>query len=248
MFRALKVLISAAGELFYGFLQLVLTRGAGGSVRCSRTSSPVRHLSRRPPVRPRPQRSERRGPVRIALREESRGIGAWLAKHYESETEIWLLYYKKHSGRPRIPYDDAVEEALCFGWIDSLVKRIDGDRFAQKFTPRRNREVVGAEHKEGPQADRGRPNVGGRADEDGSGGPRRKPGAATAQVGRRPSPFVKRALRASPKAWEHFQMLAPSYRRTYVRWISDAKREETRERRLREAVSRLEQNQKPRMI
>src|SRR5437763_427402 len=63
---------------------------------------------------------------------------AWLAKHYDSETEVWLIYYKKQSGQPRIPYDHAVEEALCFGWIDSLVKRIDDDKFAQKFTPRRD--------------------------------------------------------------------------------------------------------------
>src|SRR5678816_4889869 len=62
----------------------------------------------------------------------------WLAKHGQSETEVWLIYYKQQSDRPRIPYDDAVEEALCFGWIDSIVKRIDDEKFAQKFTPRRN--------------------------------------------------------------------------------------------------------------
>src|SRR5207247_11176130 len=64
---------------------------------------------------------------------------SWLTKHYQSETEVWLIYYKKHSGRPRIPYDDAVEEALCFGWIDSIGKRMDDEKFAQKFTPRRDR-------------------------------------------------------------------------------------------------------------
>jgi uncharacterized protein YdeI (YjbR/CyaY-like superfamily) len=63
---------------------------------------------------------------------------AWLANHYASESEVWLIYYKKHTGRPRIPYEHAVEEALCFGWIDSLVKRIDDEKFAQKFTPRRD--------------------------------------------------------------------------------------------------------------
>ena len=64
---------------------------------------------------------------------------AWLARHHESETEIWLVYYKKHTaGRSRISYDHAVEEALCFGWIDSIVRKIDDDKYAQKFTPRRN--------------------------------------------------------------------------------------------------------------
>jgi uncharacterized protein YdeI (YjbR/CyaY-like superfamily) len=63
---------------------------------------------------------------------------AWLEKNHAAATEVWLIYYKKHTGRPRIPYDDAVEEALCFGWIDSIVRRIDEGRYAQKFTPRRD--------------------------------------------------------------------------------------------------------------
>jgi uncharacterized protein YdeI (YjbR/CyaY-like superfamily) len=62
---------------------------------------------------------------------------AWLAEHHDTEKEVWLISYKKHTGRPQIPYDEAVEEALCFGWIDSLVKTIDEERFAQKFTPRK---------------------------------------------------------------------------------------------------------------
>src|SRR4030095_1078478 len=60
---------------------------------------------------------------------------AWLEEHHASEREVWLVYYKKHTGRPRIPYDDAVEEALCFGWIDSIVRRLDDEKFAQKFNP-----------------------------------------------------------------------------------------------------------------
>src|SRR5919206_1474760 len=63
---------------------------------------------------------------------------AWLEENHASEREVWLVYYKKHTGRPRVPYDDAVEEALCFGWIDSLVKTLDADRYIQKFTPRVN--------------------------------------------------------------------------------------------------------------
>src|SRR2546430_10940490 len=62
---------------------------------------------------------------------------AWLARHHKTAPEIWLIYYKKHSGRPRIPYSDAVEEALCYGWIDSITKPVDEDRWAQRFTPRR---------------------------------------------------------------------------------------------------------------
>ncbi|MBU0591044.1 YdeI/OmpD-associated family protein [Candidatus Micrarchaeota archaeon] len=61
----------------------------------------------------------------------------WLKKESKIEKEIWLIYYKKSSGHPRIPYNDVVEEALCFGWIDNTAKTIDEKRFAQRFTPRR---------------------------------------------------------------------------------------------------------------
>src|SRR5512136_1214620 len=62
---------------------------------------------------------------------------SWLAKNHDKEKEIWLVYYRKSSGKPRIPYNDAVEEALCFGWIDSIQKGIDSERFAQRFSPRK---------------------------------------------------------------------------------------------------------------
>src|SRR3989338_7134537 len=61
----------------------------------------------------------------------------WLERNHFSKKEMWLVFHKKHTGRPSIPYSDAVEEALCFGWIDSIVKTIDKDSYAQRFTPRR---------------------------------------------------------------------------------------------------------------
>jgi len=61
----------------------------------------------------------------------------WLARHHDTESEVWLVFYKRHTGRPSIAYLDAVDEALCFGWIDSLIKRLDDDRYARKFTPRK---------------------------------------------------------------------------------------------------------------
>ena len=61
---------------------------------------------------------------------------AWLKKNGATKKEIWLIYYKKHTGKPRIPYDDAVEEAICYGWIDSTVKRIDDEKYCQRYTPR----------------------------------------------------------------------------------------------------------------
>jgi len=61
------------------------------------------------------------------LRQDRRGV-AWLAEHHATETKVWLIFHKAHTGEPNVPYDEAVQEALCFGWIDSLIKQIDDNR------------------------------------------------------------------------------------------------------------------------
>lgn len=71
----------------------------------------------------------------------------WLQKHHSKEQGVWLIYYKKDSGKSRVSYDDAVEEALCFGWIDSIMKPIDEDKYMQKFTPRKIKSVWSALNK-----------------------------------------------------------------------------------------------------
>ena len=73
---------------------------------------------------------------------------SWLAKNYDKEKEIWLIYYRKLSGKQRIPYNDAVEEALCYGWIDSNLKGIDEEKFAQRFTPRKPKSKLSEMNKE----------------------------------------------------------------------------------------------------
>ena len=176
----------------------------------------------------------------VTNREEWR---AWLTKHYQSETEVWLIYYKKHTGRPRISYDHAVEEALCFGWIDSIVKRIDDQKFAQKFTPRTdstkwselNKRRLRKLIREGRMTEAGLAKIdpamlGEEAEA--------KRSKGDLDIPR----FMKQALMANGKAWENFRNLTPSRRQAYIRLILDAKKEETRERRLREAVSLLEQS------
>jgi uncharacterized protein YdeI (YjbR/CyaY-like superfamily) len=155
---------------------------------------------------------------------------------------VWLIYYKKHSGRPRIPYDHAVEEALCFGWIDSIGKRMDDEKFAQKFTPRRDRTNWSALNKrrvrklirEGRMTEAGLAKIdlavlGEKA-------------AAKQSTDDDIPRFVKQGLMANAKAWKNFRSLTPARRRAYVRLILDAKKEETRERRLREAISLLVQS------
>src|SRR5687767_550105 len=72
----------------------------------------------------------------VPTREEWR---AWLAEHHATAAEVWLIGYKKQTGKPSVPYDEAVEEALCFGWIDSIRRKLDEERFAQKYSPRRPR-------------------------------------------------------------------------------------------------------------
>jgi uncharacterized protein YdeI (YjbR/CyaY-like superfamily) len=169
---------------------------------------------------------------------------AWLEENHASEREVWLIYYKKHTGRPRIPYDDAVEEALCFGWIDSTVRRLDEDRFLQRFTPRKDttnwcesnrvrlRKLIAA----GKMTEAGLSKVADGVLDAPTPAPRKK----ELEV---PKSF-KDALRNEPRARENFERFAPSYRREYVAWISEAKREETRERRTREAVRLLSENKK----
>lgn len=165
---------------------------------------------------------------------------AWLAEHSESETEVWLIYYKKHTGRPRISYDHAVEEALCVGWIDSIGKRMDDERFAQKFTPRRDwtnwsalnikrlRKLI----REGRMTDAGLAKIDAAI--------LRPEPRANKTKGDADVPLViKRALKANAQAWENFRALAPSHRKNYIRWISEAKQEATRDRRLHETVARL---------
>jgi uncharacterized protein YdeI (YjbR/CyaY-like superfamily) len=168
---------------------------------------------------------------------------AWLAAHHDREIEVWLVYNKRHTGEARVEYGDAVEEALCFGWIDSIVRTIDEDRYAQKFTPRKakskwsepNRERFARMVREGKMTAAGLAKSPPEENE----GLSPKPPPADAVPG-----YIEEALQANGAAWTHFLNLAPSYRRLYVRWIEDAKKDETRRKRLAEAVGLLEQNKK----
>jgi uncharacterized protein YdeI (YjbR/CyaY-like superfamily) len=72
----------------------------------------------------------------VTSREEWR---EWLANHHQDKAEIWLVCYKKGTGKPSVPYDDSVEEAVCFGWVDGMTRSLDEERYALRFTPRRRR-------------------------------------------------------------------------------------------------------------
>lgn len=170
---------------------------------------------------------------------------AWLKKHHQTESEVWLIFYKKHTGKPSIPYDDAVEEALCFGWIDSIAQRIDDETYGQKFTPRKAKSKWSPSNIErmSKLIDSGQMTDAGLSTFDMSLLDAQPKPASPKRAPRLP-PYMKQALMTNPRAWENFQKLAPSHRRNYILWITSAKREETREKRLREAIALLEKNEK----
>lgn len=153
----------------------------------------------------------------------------WLAANHGRSTGVWLVFHKRHTGVTCLEYDDAVEEALCYGWIDSVLKRLDEARYVRKFTPRRPGSVWSAVNRR-RYADLARRGLLARP------GRERPPtGRVAPPVPAMPA-YIRRALTARPRAWEAFRGLAPSRRRLYVGWVHSARREETRARRLREIV------------
>ena len=163
----------------------------------------------------------------------------WLADHHDVETEVWLVFHKRHTGRPSIAYEDAVNEALCFGWVDSLIKRLDDARYARKFTPRTpDSKWSTANCKRYAQLQ-----AAGRL---AAAGLNRAP---TGRSGDAPRPskvpaYIENALKECPLAWSNFESLPPSHQRAYAGWIDSAKREETKLRRLQEALRLLEAGKK----
>lgn len=172
---------------------------------------------------------------------------AWLKTHHDSAEEIWLVYYKRPTGVPSVSYPESVEEAICFGWIDGLKKRIDERTYTHRFSPRRknskwsptNIKIAKKLIAAGRMADAGL-----KAFEQ-----RRHyaPSTPEAIAAKEPSPTpeIERALRKNKKAWKNYNNLAPGYRKRYIEWVAAAKRDETRERRLRETLQALERNEKP---
>jgi len=159
----------------------------------------------------------------------------WLTKHHASSPGVWLVYYKDHRRVESIDYDDSVREALCFGWVDSLIKRLDGDRYARKFTPRRPASKWSDSNRQrwAELKTRGLLTPAGLA-------------AAPTPESYRPRPaiprlplYIAKALQANQKAWSFFQELAPTHRRHFVAWIHTAKRPETQKKRIRESIALL---------
>ncbi len=185
---------------------------------------------------------EKGNTLSVADRNAWRG---WLQKHHETESEVWLIFFKKHTSNRGITYIEALEEALCFGWIDSIVRRVDDEKYAQKFTPRRdkskwselNKQRVRKLAKEGKMTPAGLARI--------SFSLTNLEGSST-QVKEEVilSENLSKILKEHPAAWQNFNMLPPSHRRNYIGWIMSAKREETRQKRLMEAIELLAQGKR----
>ena len=169
--------------------------------------------------------------LRVSERKKWR---AWLKKNNLTKDEIWLVYAKKHTGKPRISYNDAVEEALCFGWIDSIVKTVDEDHFAQRFSVRKNTNKWSQ-----PNIERLRLLVAeGQI----------MPGVLETLPDLSESDFeippdILEAIKANDEAWIHFQDFSASYIRIRISYIDGARsRPEEFEKRLSNFIAKSAQN------
>jgi uncharacterized protein YdeI (YjbR/CyaY-like superfamily) len=170
----------------------------------------------------------------------------WLEKNHSIYDGIWFVYYKTHTGISSVSYDESVEEALCFGWIDSIIKRIDTDRYARKFSVRKEDSAWSESNKR-------------RVDQLMTIGLMTEAGLSKIRAAKNSGkwnekiivpdfkelpPDFKTALNKNKQAKFNFNELAQSYRRQYIGWVSTAKKKETRQKRITEALELLEKNQK----
>jgi len=173
---------------------------------------------------------------------------SWLARHHQTAPEIWLIYYKKHSGKPRIPYNDAVEEALCYGWIDNITKPVDEDRWAQRFSPRRPSSRLSEMNRE-----RVRRLIAAR----------RMTKAGLERIAHvfdhkrdtkrnlkwRIPPDILTAIKRDGTTWKHFRTFPESYKRIRIAWIDAARRRpEIFRQRLRHFLKMTAQNRRFGMV
>ena len=170
----------------------------------------------------------------------------WLEKNHEKEKEVWLIHHRKRPAKKGIQLEEAVEEAICFGWIDGKLKRVDETRFVLRYSSRKaksvwsklNREKVEKMMKAGKMTTAGLRIVE-EAKKNGSWN-----NAYTNQKPYKIPSDLKRALAVDRKAWDNFQNFANSYRNMYVYWIMGAKTDGTRRKRIEKVVRQASQNRK----
>lgn len=177
-------------------------------------------------------------PLFFSNREQWR---SWLERNHSSKKEVWLLFHKKRTGRPGLSLNEAVEEAICYGWIDSILRRVDDEKHMLRFSPRRknskwavsNLERAQNMIRQGKMTEAGLrllPMTNDKTD------PRRYP----PEVEEVTIPKdLDMALHGNPPAYDVFKSLAKSLRRRHIYWITQAKRLGTREKRIRKVLESL---------
>ena len=166
--------------------------------------------------------------------ETPQAFRAWLEQHHDSASEVWVGYFRKATGKPSMTWAESVDEALCFGWIDGVRRRIDDERYTIRFTPRRKGSVwsvvnvgrVAELRKQGRMRAAGLKAFAARREDRSGIYSYEQRASATFD------PAFERRFRANEKAWAHFGARPASYRQAAIRWVMSAKKEETRERRL----------------
>lgn len=171
----------------------------------------------------------------------------WLAKNHDKEHEALIIHYRKSSGKQTLSHIEAVEEALCFGWIDSILRRVDDERFVLKYTPRKpksvwskiNRDKAEKLIKSGKMTGAGLKKIE-EAKKNGL-----WDSAYTNRVRDDMPDDMEEALCQNKTAWQNFHQFANSYRNMYIGWVNSAKTEATRKKRITEVVYRSERKIKP---
>lgn len=158
---------------------------------------------------------------------------AWLEKHHDSAEHLWVGYYKKASGKRSVTWEDTVDEALCYGWIDGIRKSRDKESYVIRFTPRKPKSVWSQRNIDLVQ----RLTAEGRMTPAGLAAFAHKDvhpdsGYRVADLAAEFTPEIRKRFKATPGAWEFYQEQPPGYRRQTANWVMSAKREETRQRRL----------------
>jgi len=165
----------------------------------------------------------------------------WLAKNHAKCTELLVGFQKKSTGKPSISWPESVEEALCYGWIDGVRRRIDDDSYTIRFTPRKPTSTwsaINIKLVEKLIAEKRMQPPGLKAFN-----ARKASKSATYSYENRPqslSPEYEKTFKKNKKAWSYFEAQAPWYRQTSIYWVMSAKREETRLRRLKSLIDDCE--------
>ncbi|HDR89455.1 MAG TPA: hypothetical protein ENN63_07520 [Bacteroidetes bacterium] len=184
--------------------------------------------------------------------ESRKSFRDWLEKNHDKKKGIWMVFFKKHTRVKCIEYREALEEALCYGWSDSIIKKVDDDRYVRKFTPRTNtshwselnKKIVLSLIEQGKMTEAGLKKIDSYL-KTGKVAWKYETSKEISQKKELQVPdFISGALAENEPAWAHFRNLAPSYKKQYVLWIAGAKREETRLTRLEQSIALLKENKR----